>query len=101
MHQQKQFMKMNVYKENEKPTCPTGKVCFKSQAEVKRYIAVRNALNGGKGFKYHFCKECGYWHLTTHTVCGDHMLKKKADHYDRLKKKSIDRSIFKLCGLAA
>lgn len=86
-------------KENE-ITCPTGKVCFRTKAEIRNFIRVRNSIHGGKGYKYHYCTECGCWHLTTHTVQGDYMLKKHAKHYNRLEKKRIDRSIYELCGIA-
>ena len=80
--------------------CPTGKVCFRTQAEIKNYIRIYNSIHGGKGYHYHYCPVCGCWHLTTHTPHDDYMLRKRARRYDRLEKKRGDRAIYKMYGLA-
>ena len=89
----------NVMDYTEEITCSTGKVCFRTKTEIKAYINARNKRCGGNKFHYHYCETCGCWHLTTRTPCGDYMLRKHAKHYNRLEKKSIDKSIYDLCGV--
>lgn len=81
-------------------TCSSGKPCFRTSGEIKDYIARRNKRCGGRTFRYYRCSECGCWHLTTKTVCGDYLLEKHAKRYNRLEKKSTDRAIFEKYGLA-
>ena len=80
-------------------TCTTNKPCFITKFEVKDYIYRRNLRNGGDSFHFYYCHECGYYHLTTHTVYGEQMIRKSAHQYNRLKKKSEDNRILKVYGL--
>ena len=80
-------------------TCTTNKPCFITKFEVKDYIYRRNLRNGGDSFHFYYCHECGCYHLTTHTVYGEQMIRKSAHQYNRLKKKSEDNRILKVYGL--
>lgn len=89
-----------IYQYDDTPSCPTGKPCFKTKAEIRDYIRRRNRRCGGKSFSYYKCSVCGNWHLTTKTVQGDYLLYKHAHHYDRLEKKRMDKVIMRAYDLA-
>ena len=69
--------------------CSSGKPCFATKSEIETYIEMRNKRNGGKGFKFYYCKECGCYHLTNKLTYGEHLLKKHASKYDREKERDI------------
>ena len=77
-----------------------GKPKFKTKAEIKEYIKNVNENKGGKSFRYYRCETCGCWHLTTRTPVGEHMLRKHANKYNRLAKKSTDKKILKFYHIA-
>ena len=81
-------------------SCESGKVCFNTKAEIISYIKCRNRRKGGDGFHYYRCRQCGYWHLTSHIVVGDAMLEKHAKKYNRLEKKRVDRVLTEFYDLA-
>lgn len=77
-----------------------GKPKFKTKAEIKNYVKFCNERKGGTGFKYYHCAICGCWHLTTHTPVDDYKLRKHANKYNRLEKKSADKKIFDIYNIA-
>ena len=89
---------MDYNNENE-ITCPTGKVCFKTKGEIKRYIDARNKRYGGDRFRFYYCTRCGCYHLTTNHVIETKMLMKSVSHYNRLQKKAEDCRILQINGI--